>query len=193
MEGLVYDLSEDQIIEPREINAKDIIAGLDFGFTNPAAGVVIKIDNDNNFYVVNDDLYKSGLTQDEIEDKLKEIQLQTSFRQLYPDPAEPDRIASLRKHGFYVKSVDKSIELGINRVRELIRKKQLFVFNTCKNILDEFNYYHYDPDKPKEEPVKEHDHLMDAIRYAIYNYSPKMVIPMTVQGGVKPFYPSLGI
>lgn len=193
MEGLVYDLPDDQIIAPREINAKDIIAGLDFGFTNPTAGVVIKVDNDNNFYIVNDGIYTPNLTQDEVEDRLKEIQLKTSFRQLYPDPAEPDRIASLKKKGFYVKTVDKNVELGINKVRELIRKKQLFVFNTCKSVLDEFNYYHYDPDKPKEEPVKERDHLMDALRYAIYNYSPQTVIPMTVQGGVKGYYPELGI
>lgn len=193
MEGLVYDLPPEQIIEPREINAKDIICGLDFGFTNPTAGAVIKIDNDNNFYLVNDDIYNTGLTQDEVEDKLKEVQGKTSFRQLYPDPAEPDRIAALRKHGFYVKTVDKNVQLGIDRVRELIRKKQLFVFNTCKNALDEFNYYHYDPDKPKEEPVKERDHIMDALRYAIYNYSPKKVINMTVQSGVQPYYPELGI
>src|ERR1041384_4028836 len=68
MEGLVYDLPQDQIIEPVEINTKDIICGLDFGFTNPAAGVVIRVSNDNTFYVVNDDLYTNGLTEDEIED-----------------------------------------------------------------------------------------------------------------------------
>lgn len=193
MEGLVYDLPPDQIIEPREINTKDIIYGLDFGFTNPTAGVVIKIDNDNVFYIVNDELYETGKTQDEIEDRLKGIQLKTPFRQLYPDPAEPDRIESLKRKGFYTKTVDKNILLGIDRVRELIRKKQLFVFNTCKNVLDEINYYHFDPQKPKEEPVKEKDHLMDAIRYAIYNYSPQQMIQMSVKGGVAKYYPELGI
>jgi phage terminase large subunit len=100
----------------------------------------------------------------------------------------------MKKHGFYVKDVDKNVMLGIDKVRELIRKKQLFVFNTCKNTLDELNYYHYDAEKPKEEPVKEKDHLMDALRYALYNYSGRQVIPMTVQvGGIAKTYPQLGI
>jgi hypothetical protein len=52
-------------------------------------------------------------------------------------------------------------------------KKQLWVFNTCKNNLDEFNSYRYDPEKMKEEPIKENDHLMDALRYAVHNYGSK--------------------
>jgi phage terminase large subunit len=192
MEGLVYDIPEDQIIDPIEINTKDIICGLDFGFTNPTAGVIIKVSNDNIFYVVNDELYDTGKTQDEIQERLKEIRQRIPFSQLYPDPAEPDRIEALKRAGFYIKTVDKDILAGINRVRELIRKRQLFIFKTCKNVLDESAYYHYDPEKIKEEPVKEKDHLMDALRYAIYNYSPRPVIEMKVYGGVKPLIPGIG-
>ena len=50
MEGLVYDLPREQIIVPRVINVKDVIFGLDFGFHNPAAGAVIKVDNDNKLF-----------------------------------------------------------------------------------------------------------------------------------------------
>ena len=71
MEGLVYDLPKDQIIAPRVINVKDVILGLDFGFHNPAAGAVIKIDNDNNYFIT-DEYYKAGKVQDEIEDDLKQ-------------------------------------------------------------------------------------------------------------------------
>ena len=65
----------------------------------------------------------------------------------------------MKRHGFYVREVDKNVILGIDRVRELIRKRQLFVFNTCKNVIDEFNSYRYDPEKPKEEPVKDNEPL----------------------------------
>lgn len=192
MEGLVYDLPREQIIEPIEINVKDTIIGLDTGFTNPTAGIVIKISNDNIYYVVNDDLYTTGLTQDEVEDKLRAVQELTRFTQIYPDPAEPDRIASLKKKGFYTRQVDKAIKPRIDKVRELIRKKQLYVFSNCKNVLDEINSYHYDPEGMKEEPVKEKDHAMDALGYAIYNYAPKSIIPMIVQGGIKPYYDGIG-
>jgi PBSX family phage terminase large subunit len=187
MEGLVYDLPKEQIIAPRPINVKEVILGFDFGFHNAAAGVVIKIDNDSNYYITNE-YYASGKVQDEIESDLKALQMETSFRDVYPDPAEPDRIENMKRHGFYVKTVDKNVVLGIDRVRELIRKRQLFVFDTCKNTLDEFNTYRYDPEKPKEEPIKENDHCMDAIRYAIYNHhGQSFSVPRPTLGLVKPF------
>jgi PBSX family phage terminase large subunit len=183
MEGLVYDLPDELIIAPREIQARDIILGLDFGFHNPAAGVVIRIDRDNVYYLT-DEYYRTGRTQDEIEDDLRALRAKVPFREVYPDPAEPDRIEAMKKHGFTVREVDKNVILGIDKVRELIRKKQLYVFNTCKNALDEFNSYRYDPEKMKEEPIKENDHLMDALRYAVYNHNAKgftMPGPTTVR------------
>src|SRR5258708_4424571 len=165
MEGLVYDLPSDQIIAPRPINATDIILGLDFGFHNPAAGVVIRIDSDNVYYLT-DEYYRTGRIQNELEDDLRALRNTVPFREVYPDNEDPARIESMKRAGFSCREVDKNIELGIDKVRELIRKRQFFVFNTCKSTLDEFNSYRYDPEKPKEEPVKENDHLMDAIRYA---------------------------
>jgi PBSX family phage terminase large subunit len=194
MEGLVYDLPTDQIIEPTDkLNVKEVILGLDFGFHNPAAAVVIKVTADNVFYIT-DEYYQPSKTQDELEDDLKALLLTVPFRQVYPDPAEPDRIAAMKKHGFYTKAVDKNVSLGIDKVRELIRKKQLFVFSRCRNFLDEINYYHYDPERPKEEPVKDKDHLMDALRYALYNYSTSPLLTLNVQqGGIPKHYPQLGI
>ena len=85
MEGLVYDLPAEQIIAPKIINAKDIILGLDFGFHNPAAAAVIKIDSDNNYFITNE-YFAAGKVQDEIENDLRKLQTESSFRQVYPDP-----------------------------------------------------------------------------------------------------------
>ena len=115
MEGLVYDLPADQIIAPKQINARDVILGLDFGFHNPAASVVLKIDQDNVFYIT-DEYYRPERTQDEIEDDLRVLRSIANFRDVYPDPAEPDRVESMRRHGFYVKSVDKNVVFGIDKV-----------------------------------------------------------------------------
>ncbi len=187
MEGIVYDLPADQIIAPREIQAKDIILGFDFGFHNPAAGVVLKIDRDNVYYLTNE-YYRTGRTQEELENDLRGLRLTVPFREVYPDPEDPARIESMKRAGFACREVEKNVALGISRVRELILKKQLYVFNTCKNVLDEFNSYRYDPEKMKEEPVKEHDHAMDALRYAVYNHAAKSFsIPRPTIGVIKPF------
>jgi phage terminase large subunit len=187
MEGLVYTLPADQIIAPREINARDIIIGIDFGFHNPAAGAVIKIDHDNVYYLTNE-YYRTGRIQNELEDDLRVLRNTVPFREVYPDTEDPARIESMKRAGFACRDVDKNVELGIDKVRELIRKRQFFVFNTCKNALDEFNSYRYDPEKLKEEPIKENDHLMDAIRYAVYNHKKSSTfMPKPTTGLVRPF------
>jgi hypothetical protein len=38
--------------------------------------------------------------QDEIEDDLRSLRSEMSSREVYPDPAEPDRIENLNRHGF---------------------------------------------------------------------------------------------
>ncbi len=76
----------------------------------------------------------------------------------------------MKRAGLYVKDVNKDISFGISKVQQLIRENRFFVFNKCKNSIDEFNYYHYDLEKIKDLPVKENDHLMDAIRYAVVGY-----------------------
>jgi hypothetical protein len=74
---------------------------LDFGFHNPAAAVVLKIDRDNNYFLTNE-YYRAGRVQDEIEDDLRRLRTETSFREAYPDPAEPDRIEAMKRDGFTV-------------------------------------------------------------------------------------------
>ncbi len=182
MEGLVYEdfILSVHVVEPRESKFKEVIAGIDWGFTNPAAIAVIGIDYDNTFYLI-DEYYKSEKTTAEIIVKLKEFDNKYHIRMYYPDPAEPDRLEEMKRAGLYPREVNKDIRLGIDKVRELIRKNQFKVFNTCKYALDEFSIYHY-PEGPKEEPIKEDDHLMDAIRYAIYGYQPQPIII--------PYYPS---
>ena len=66
------------------------------------------------------------------------------------------------------------------------------IFGGRSGIELEFNSYHYDPEKLKEDPVKENDHLMDAIRYAVYNHNAKsFAMPGPTIGLVRPF-PGMG-
>jgi PBSX family phage terminase large subunit len=174
MEGLVYEdfINSVHIIEPKEITIKETICGIDWGFNNPAAIAVIAIDYDNNFYLI-DEYYKSEKTTQEIITKLKEFSSQYKIRMWYPDPSEPDRLEEMKRVGLYPREVNKakdSFKNGIDKVRELLRRGQLKIFNNCRYAIDEFSTYHYP--EGLEEPIKEGDHLMDAIRYAIYGYQP---------------------
>ena len=177
MEGLVYDLPDDLIIEPDEdvlYKASFIGVGIDWGFRNPAA-IVGGALYDGIWYIF-DEWKEIEKTTAEIiqvlQNRMKEQRIQRAF----PDPAEPDRAEELRRAGINVANVNKDITGGISTIQQLIKDKRLFVFNTCQDFLDEINSYHYpegEEGKPfKDLPEKIDDHLMDAVRYLIHSYQP---------------------
>jgi len=61
------------------------------------------------------------------------------------------------------------VEAGIDRVNELVKTKRLYVFDTCKGVLDEFGTYSREIDdfgQPTEKiKDKETFHRLDAVRY----------------------------
>ncbi len=62
------------------------------------------------------------------------------------------------------------VALGISRVQKALTFEVLKVSPAQENAIEEFGVYEYDKksiEKGKEVPVKENDHCMDAIRYAV--------------------------
>lgn len=206
MEGLVYDLPADAVItkeEFDEISKKvtwvDTIYGMDFGFHNPASIGVIKVDSDGIFYLI-DEWYEAEKLDEEQIDALLDFKLKYKVMSaVYPDPADSERLELMKKkYKIPVKPVSKNVTLGIEQVRKMIRTGRFKIVNTCVNALDEFELYRYH--ETKDEVIKANDHLMDAIRYAIYNYLLKNNFglhkkrnPNQSFGGVEPLYPELGI
>lgn len=179
MEGLVYGdfmTALHTCRDSKEVVYKEVIAGIDWGFTHPAAIAIIGIDNDNNFYLI-DEYYKTGKTTAEIIEKMKFFRDKYHVRFWYPDPAEPDRLEEMRRAGIFPRDVNKgkgSVSLGIDKVRELIKQNRFKIFNKNKYTLEEFSLYCYpnEDTSVSEDPIKENDDLMDAIRYAIMTYQP---------------------
>lgn len=173
MEGLVYK-EFDRHVHVRQEKPHNVIekfAGIDFGFTNPTAIVEVQKTNDGVYWVVSE-WYKTGKTNSELIEYAKTLNVNA----YYPDPAEPDRILEMRQAGLNCREVNKDVEKGIDSVRSLLRNKQLFIHESCTNLIWEIENYQYKDKKPgqneSEEPVKEHDHLLDAMRYVLYMQQP---------------------
>lgn len=178
--GLVYPNFGDQDIfselPKRPINKT--IGGIDWGFTNPAAIVVLGVDYDRHYWLL-EEVYTKGKTTSELVDIAKSLTAKHRINVFYADSAEPDRIEESRRAGLYVREANKDIKLGVDVVRQAINEHRLHVHRSCMNTIDEFENYHY----PEEEeagfirdlPKKETDHLMDAIRYAIFTDDPTPV------------------
>lgn len=174
-EGLVYKefAREKHIFDDgtQRRSSTERIAGVDFGFTNPTAFLSIDHDSDNHYWVESE-WYKTGKTNAEFIEVAKTYAINT----FYPDPAEPDRIKEMNDAGLNCHEVSKDIEKGIDSVRELLKQGRLHIHKDCINLISEFETYSY-PDKKhgqneNEAPIKEHDHALDALRYALHNNSP---------------------
>lgn len=173
-EGLVYkEFNRENHIYNRiddkrtALSIADVSIGIDFGYTNPTAILRIERDSDNRFFVTQE-WYKTNKTTAEIVEVAKGM----NANYYYPDPAEPDRIAELRKAGLNIREVSKEIEAGIQSVRELFKANRLFIHSTCTNLINELETYSYPQKKPDknepELPIKENDHACDALRYVLH-------------------------
>ncbi len=170
-EGLVYKEfnREKHLYDVCEAKIVETIAGVDFGFTNPCAVLTIKRDSDENFWV-DTEWYKTGQTDAQIAEYIASQR----FNKVYPDPESPSAIAELVKAKVNVREVIKnkdSVKVGITKVAELFKANRLHINRNCQNLIYELETYSY-PDKkdrrnPDENPIKENDHALDALRYPI--------------------------
>jgi phage terminase large subunit len=56
-----------------------------------------------------------------------------------------------------------------------LKAGRLFICDGCSNLIREIEGYVWDPKKAArgiDEPLKENDHAVDALRYAVYNHKP---------------------
>lgn len=172
-EGLVYkefDRSRHIFTEiPEGTGIIERIAGCDLGFTNPCAIPDIWIDASDTWWL-KEEFYERGRTDAQVAEYLAGKR----FNMVYPDPEAPAAIAEMRKRGVNVRDVIKgkdSIKNGIDAVRERLKAGKLRIHSSCRNTIMEFETYAYADRKPdhneEENPIKENDHMMDAIRYPV--------------------------
>lgn len=170
LEGLVYPLEQDHIVEPFPIPGDwRHIGGMDFGQSDPTAILDIVEDPVQHIHYIVDEYYKtSGLLKE-----WAEWISSHPISRILADPQSAQLITELRQsYGLgHVQPADKQqIKVGIERITAMLKEGRLKVFNTCKNTLEEFSLYHYpapNPDKVvKDGPVDKDNHAMDALRYA---------------------------
>jgi PBSX family phage terminase large subunit len=175
-EGLVYkefDRDKHLFDEPgfdgEDFTVIKTFGGVDFGFTNPAAVYTIKKDKDAHYWITNE-WYKTGQTDAQIADYVAALK----WNECYPDPESAGGNEELKKRKVNIREVIKgkdSIRNGINVIRELFKANRLFISSSCKNLIWELETYSYPEKRPdhneEENPIKENDHALDAIRYAL--------------------------
>jgi Fe-S oxidoreductase len=167
--GAVYPVQEvDLVVEPFAIPSHfKMCYGLDVGWNNTAA-VWLAHDVDGDVVYVTHD-YKRG--QGEPAVHAAAIKARGDYIGVI-DPASRGRaqkdgeqlIELYKQQGIDVRVADNTVEAGIFDVYERMTTGRLKVFKTCTETLSELRIYRRDE---KGRIVKQNDHCMDALRYAV--------------------------
>ena len=162
LKGLIYKEWKPYSRKPKG----DIVYGLDFGYNAPSA--LVKVTFDDEQLYVEELLYETGLTTYQLVDRLREFELGDD--PIYCDAAAPDKIEELYNSGFNVHPADKNVTEGIEKVKSM----PLFVHEYSENLKKELQTYKWAQDKNgilDDKPLKYNDHLLDAMRYAVYTHT----------------------
>jgi len=142
----------------------NVIFGLDFGYNEPTALIEVRIKDD--IYYLSERIYERKLTNLQLITKIKELRI-NNF--IYCDAAEPGRIRELQQSGIRAVAANKNVKDGL----DFVKRKTLKIHKNSTNLINEIERYAYKEinELITDEPIKFNDHLMDAMRYAIYSHN----------------------
>ena len=192
-EGLIYSLfNEARHVKtfkelPNPKDAKQLFVGGDYGAENPTTFLLIgehMIDG-ALYYVVHKEFYHSGRetnqpkTTKQYADEFAKLIKGQRVKKVAIDPSakslqtELNQIGIKKKAGAFYNVIDANndVQNGIQNVANIIAEGKLLVNENCVHTIEEFSLYSWNAKKQEigeDVPDKEHDHCMDALRYAIH-------------------------
>ena len=187
-EGLVYAFdatAQGHLREPPEGAAwADVIGGVDWGYTNPAAAVLFGLDGDERAWQLDEFYQRRAGLEETLLPALLDLTRRYDVRRWYCGPDEPEHIvalnAALVREGLAASAqpADNAVRAGIQTVTGLLARREdgtrgLYVAPRCAHTIAEYGSYQYATGAdgrrdPSEQPLKQHDHALDATRYALH-------------------------
>jgi phage terminase large subunit len=176
-EGLVYEWDEGNYIPVNRLPPMEdfaqVIGGVDFGWTDPAAAYVLGY-KDGVWHVI-DGIYESRLEPNDFAVAIGDLGERYRVTRWYADSARPDAIADLNSRGLPVLPVVKpKIEDRIREMAMFADNYRLKVSHRCPDVKNELQSYQY-PDGDRlmrdrnRNPIDRNNHALDAIGYAIWS------------------------
>ncbi|MGB9832844.1 MAG: terminase large subunit domain-containing protein [Caldisericum exile] len=148
------------------------LVGFDWGTNDPTAILVLSITNKNNFYVT-EDFSLSNIGIDVIANVFNAFKKKHKIVACYGDYSAKQfmKEVSLAIHWEILPAV-KEIQGGIEKIKNLLHQKRLFVLPKCSNIIREFKNYKYIETATglSNVPQDTNNHLLDALRYVVLTY-----------------------
>lgn len=186
-EGLIYDMWNDDEntfllddIKDKKFASHRRYIAIDYGTTNPMVFLDAR-DDGKTYWLVNEYYYNSRKVGDDKNWKQKtDVEYADDFEAFVEkdhsvtvivDPSALSFRLELRNRGYRVMAADNEVLDGIRMTGSFIQRRRVKVEKeNCPNTLKERESYVWDEKAQMrgiEQPVKENDHAMDALRYLI--------------------------
>lgn len=179
-DGAVYDMWEPS----RHVLRGDLpridrwlSLGVDYGTTNPSAGLLLGWDAAHTRLVLADEwriqpAETAKMTDAEQSKALRGWLAGTGAKPewVLVDPAAASFKVQLWRDGLTCTDADNDVVYGIRLVSSLLATDRLVVHESCRWLIDEMPGYSWDTkatEKGEDKPVKVADHSLDAARYAV--------------------------
>lgn len=179
-EGLVYpQFTRETHIAERDCDGWRTTLAVDVGTRNPTAILTLRWASDGRLHVERE-VYRRGMSSDEIVDAVGEECDRCRAEVVYLDPSASDYILTLVRRGYPAVKANNDVRYGIGLVTTALADG-LTVDPSCVNLISEFESYRYPDNREQDDrPVKESDHAMDALRYGIASEATAVSGPLMV-------------
>lgn len=185
-EGLIYDMfdkAKHVISEVKDALLPEYYVSCDYGTQN-ATVFLLWHKTISGKWICEKEYYYSGRdkhkqkTDSEYADDLDTFLNGIEIKAVILDPSATSFKAELKKRGYRVKKAKNDVENGIRFVGTCLIRELIYFMDVCEYAQKEFAGYVWDPkasEKGEDRPVKENDHVMDAVRYFCYTVIRKEV------------------
>jgi phage terminase large subunit len=175
-EGQIFKFDEDSCVEeyvPQD--GDELIAGLDPGYKDPTAFVVLVYRPQTESYHVVDEYQESQATTEGHVEHIRRLMDKWNLDTIFIDSAAAQFAADLAyTYDIATIKAKKSVLDGIGMVATLIEQGKVKVSPHCEHVLVMLNEYRWDNKTNLSRERPEHgmaSHCADAMRYAIYTYT----------------------
>jgi len=142
-------------------------AGVDFGWEHTGVIVLVGKDDSGKYYLLREWSANHRSMNDWIAIAQQIQEAHGEETPFYCDSARPDRIREMQDAGVWATNARKDVTAGISYVDTLYKTGRLYVVRDNVDLFcQEIDTYSWK--EGADEPVKEADDVMDALRYALY-------------------------
>jgi hypothetical protein len=173
-EGQIFNVSEEHIVEFIATDGDEAMAGLDVGYRDPTAFIVIIYQPEaDRFHIVDEYINSEANTPDHAA-RFAELIAKWKIDPIFIDSSAA-QFASDLAYVYDIPTINakKDVLPGIAYVQALLETGRLLIAPHCTETLAAFDQYQWDQRETltKEKPIHKHSHIPDAVRYALNTFT----------------------